>query len=72
MRKQTVKPVFGEVLGFHRFSLRGHAKVSLEWTLISVSDNFKRLFTRFDNSNPGPSGMRDSSDGTADSDPFNG
>ncbi len=45
LRKQTVKPVFGEVLGFHRFSLRGHAKVSLEWTLISVSDNFKRLFT---------------------------
>ena len=48
LRKQTVEPVFGiikDVLGFRRFSLRGHAKVSLEWTLVSVSYNFKRLFT---------------------------
>jgi hypothetical protein len=39
-RKQTVEPVFGiikEVMGFRRFSLRGHAKVSLEWTLVCVS-----------------------------------
>lgn len=46
--KQTVEPVFGiskEVLGFRRFSLRGHAKVSLEWTLVCVSYNLKRLFT---------------------------
>lgn len=47
LRKQTVEPVFGiikEVLGFRRFSLRGHAKVSLEWTLVCVSYNLKRLF----------------------------
>lgn len=47
LRQQTVEPVFGiikEVLGFRRFSLRGHATVSLEWVLICVSYNFKRLF----------------------------
>jgi transposase len=47
LRKQTVEPVFGiikEVMGFRRFSLRGHKKVSLEWTLVCVSYNFKRLF----------------------------
>jgi hypothetical protein len=47
LRKQTVEPVFGiikEVLGFRRFHLRGHAKVSLEWLLVCVSYNFKRLF----------------------------
>ena len=34
LRQQTVEPVFGiikEVLGFRRFSLRGLAKVTLEW-----------------------------------------
>ena len=48
LRKQTVEPVFGiikAVMGFRRFSLRGHAKVSLEWTLVCVSYNLKRLFT---------------------------
>jgi transposase len=47
LRKQTVEPVFGiikEVMGFRRFSLRGHTKVSLEWTLVCVSYNLKRLF----------------------------
>ena len=47
LRKQTVEPVFGiikEVLGFRRFSLRGHEKVSLEWLLVCASYNFKRLF----------------------------
>jgi len=47
LRKQTVEPVFGiikEVMGFRRFSLRGRAKVSLEWTLVCVSYNLKRLF----------------------------
>ena len=47
LRKQTVEPVFGiikEVMGFRRFSLRGHRKVSLEWTLVCVSYNLKRLF----------------------------
>jgi hypothetical protein len=48
LRKQTVEPVFGiikEVMGFRRFSLRGHAKVALEWTLVCLSYNLKRLFT---------------------------
>lgn len=48
LRRQTVEPVFGiikEVLGFRRFSLRGHLKVSLEWTLVCASYNLKRLFT---------------------------
>jgi transposase len=48
LRKQTVEPVFGiikEVMGFRRFLLRGREKVSLEWTLVCVSYNLKRLFT---------------------------
>ena len=47
LRKQTVEPVFGiikEVMGFRRFLLRGRAKVSLEWALVCVSYNLKRLF----------------------------
>jgi len=46
LRKQTVEPVFGiikEVLGFRRFSMRGQHKVSLEWTLICLAWNMKRL-----------------------------
>ena len=48
LRKQTVEPVFGiikEVMGFRRFLLRGREKVSLEWLLVCVSYNLKRLFT---------------------------
>ena len=48
LRKQTVEPVFGiikEVMGFRQFLLRGREKVSLEWLLVCVSYNFKRLFT---------------------------
>jgi transposase len=48
LRKQTVEPVFGiikEGMGFRRFRLRGRAKVALEWTLVCVSYNLKRLFT---------------------------
>jgi hypothetical protein len=40
--------VFGiikSVLGFRQFLLRGREKVSLEWLLVCVSYNFKRLFT---------------------------
>ena len=47
LRKQTVEPVFGiikEVLGFRRFRLRSKAKVELEWLLVCVSYNLKRLF----------------------------
>jgi transposase len=48
LRKQTVEPVFGiikEVLGFRRFLMRGREKVSLEWLLVCVSYNLKRMFT---------------------------
>lgn len=48
LRKQTVEPGFGiikEVMGFRRFSLRGRAKVALEWTLVCVSYNRKRMWT---------------------------
>jgi len=46
LRQQTVEPAFGiikEVLGFRRFSLRGESKVALEWTLVSLAFNLKRL-----------------------------
>lgn len=46
-RKQTVEPVFGiikHVIGFTRFSLRGHAKVSGEWSLVRLAYNVKRLW----------------------------
>jgi len=46
-RQQTVEPVFGiikQALGFRRFSLRGLEKVRLEWTLVTLAYNLKRLF----------------------------
>jgi hypothetical protein len=48
LRKQTVEPVFGIIkpgLGCRQFLWRGRVKVSLEWLLVCVSYNFKRLFT---------------------------
>jgi len=47
LRKQTVEPVFGiikEVMGFRRFHLRGLEKVKLEWDLVTLSYNMKRLY----------------------------
>jgi transposase len=46
LRQQTVEPVFGiikAVLGFRRFSLRGLAAVELEWTLVCLAYNLRRL-----------------------------
>jgi len=46
LRQQTVEPVFGiikEVMGFRRFSLRGMVKVGLEWTLVCLAYNLRRL-----------------------------
>jgi len=46
LRQQTVEPVFGiikSVLGFRQFRLRGQVKVSLEWTLVCLAYNLKRL-----------------------------
>ena len=45
-RKETVEPVFGiikEVMGFRSFHLRGLEKVKLEWQLVSLAYNFKRI-----------------------------
>jgi transposase len=46
-RKETVEPVFGiikSVLGFRQFLLRGIEKVNLEWDLVTLAYNFKRLY----------------------------
>jgi transposase len=47
VRRTTVEPVFGiikEALGFRRFSLRGLAKVNLEWQLVATAFNCRRIF----------------------------
>jgi len=46
LRQQTVEPVFGiikSIMGFRQFLLRGREKVSLEWQLVCVAYNLKRL-----------------------------
>ena len=46
LRQQTVEPVFGivkEAMGFRRFLLRGLEKVDLEWTLVCLAYNLRRL-----------------------------
>jgi transposase len=48
LRQQTVEPVFGiikSVIGFRQFLLRGLDKVSLEWELVCLAYNFRRLHT---------------------------
>jgi hypothetical protein len=45
-RQQTVEPIFGiikDAMGFRRFSLRGLEKVRLEWTLVTLAYNLRRL-----------------------------
>jgi len=45
-RKETVEPVFGiikSVMGFRRFLLRGMQKVALEWSLVTLAYNFRRI-----------------------------
>jgi len=45
-RKETVEPVFGvikSVLGFRQFMLRGLDKVNIEWDLITLAYNLKKL-----------------------------
>jgi len=47
LRKQTVEPVFGivkEAMGFRRFHLRGLEKAGLEWTLVTLAYNLKRIY----------------------------
>jgi transposase/IS5 family transposase len=46
LRKQTVEPVFGIIkhaMRFRQFLLRGKAKVTGEWQLVSLAYNLKRL-----------------------------
>ena len=46
LRQQTVEPVFGiikEAMGFRRFSLRGQGGAELEWTLVCLAYNLRRL-----------------------------
>jgi hypothetical protein len=45
-RQASIEPVFGiikRVLGFGQFSLRGLQKVTLEWNLVCLAYNLKRL-----------------------------
>jgi transposase len=45
-RQASIEPVFGiikKILGFEQFSLRGLQKVTLEWNLVCVAYNLKRL-----------------------------
>jgi len=45
-RKETVEPVFGiikSVLGFRQFLLRGLDKVNIEWDLMTLAYNLKKL-----------------------------
>ncbi len=46
LRKQTVEPVFGiikSVLGFRQFLMRGLDTVQIEWTLVCLAWNLKRM-----------------------------
>ena len=46
LRKQTVEPVFGiikSVMGFRQFLLRGLDNVQIEWTLVCLAWNLKRM-----------------------------
>jgi transposase len=48
LRQQTVEPVFGIIksaMGFRQFLLRGVNKVTLEWELVCLAYNFRRLHT---------------------------
>jgi hypothetical protein len=47
LRKQTVEPVFGiikEAMGFRQFRLRGSPKVAVEWNLVTLAYNMRRMF----------------------------
>ena len=37
--------IIKSALGFRQFLLRGASKVSLEWTLVCLAYNFRRLHT---------------------------
>ena len=57
-RQASIEPVFGiikRVLGFGQFSLRGLQKVALEWNLVCVAYNLKRLHKLISLAKPRPS-----------------
>ena len=57
-RQASIEPVFGiikRVLGFRQFSLRGLQKVALEWNLVCVAYNLKRLHKLISLAKPRPS-----------------
>jgi hypothetical protein len=46
-RKCIPEPVFGQIKearGFRRFSFRGLAKVTAEWTVVALTHNLLKLF----------------------------
>ena len=46
-RRSTIEPAFGvikEQMGFRQFSLRGLTKVELEWDLVALAYNLRKLF----------------------------
>jgi hypothetical protein len=46
-RKETIEPAFGIIksrLGFRQFLMRGLEKVGIEWNLVTLSYNIKRLY----------------------------
>ena len=46
-RARTVEPVFGIIkapMGFRQFLLRGLEKVKIEWDMVCMAYNMKRLF----------------------------
>jgi hypothetical protein len=47
-RKAIVEPVFGQIKerGFRQFLLRGEQKVRSEWSLICMTHNLRKLFSR--------------------------
>ena len=45
-RKETVEPVFGiskSAMGFRQFHMRGKAKGGLEWSLVTLAYDMRRL-----------------------------
>jgi transposase len=58
-RKETVEPVFGIIkaaMGFRRFLLRGKWKAALEWSLVTLAYNFRRLARLLSAARPRPVG----------------
>ncbi|MDR1902402.1 MAG: transposase, partial [Treponema sp.] len=47
-RKETVEPVFGIIkgaMGFRQFLLRGLEKAGIEWDLVTLAYDMKKLFS---------------------------